>query len=377
MSATVFRFKVGRAGASMAHMEYISRHTAVLDEQAGVLMRNIPESVKEARDYRELRENLASYAWARERSEIAQYKSKAKGEVRTHYRVMASFEKDFPTEKIKQMMNEWLENKVPSARACGFIHRDTDHTHIHIWVDARQISGEKLHFGSKSYKSLDKEWNRIYSKEIGRPEKDYLDRIDRNRQIKSLNRQLSNMLEYDNQPDIARPQAKTIHQQREERNLGANHLDQERTRRNQSKTPDLIKGSQERESNSTRTAKEQRVSRAREGERVQTRDKLSDRSSSLAGERDMQNRGASREAEDSLARGKELVRATDKEMERASREYEQALAKCQELEREHAQAIERRKIEQEQEREEQEEYEYEQDYEYDYDDRDDYDEPGR
>lgn len=375
MSATFFRFKVGKLGASMAHMEYISRQTAVLDQEEGVLMRNIPDSVKEARNYRELRENLACYAWVREKSERAIYRAKAKGGVRTHYRVMASFERDVSTEKIKQMMNEWLESKVPSARACGFIHRDTDHTHIHIWVDARQINGEKLHFGSGSYKSLDKEWNRVYSKEMGRPEKEYLDRIERNKQERVLKNEMNKLLVLDENRDgeVAKKQSREIYVQREEHNTGVKEIDQERARGNQQQTSNVIERGQERESTIKAESRESRggEQRGSRGERVLPR------ASGMAGER-VEEAGrqdiGSREREAAMAPRKQIVGETNRELEEAIQSTKRTIGDFKDLEREYEQTIERL-IEQEQEREEAEAYEYERDYSYE--DRDDYDEPGR
>lgn len=420
MSATVFRFKSGTTGASMAHMEYISRQTAVLDDVVGVVMRNIPESVREARNYRELRENLACYAWAREKSEIAQYKSKTnnqtkgkgkgKKEVRTHYRVMASFEKDIDTEKIKQMMNEWLENKLPTARACGFIHRDTDHTHIHIWVDARKISGEKIHLGSASYKSLDKEWNRIYSKEMGRPEKDYLDRIERNKQERTLKKELNKLLikEQDKGNSLSQSN-RQVYVERENRNTGVKEIDKERIRGDKRQITSPVERGQEREPATNQAARASRATEPRDSRS----EGLLRRASDLARARTEELRRediAFREREATVATRQELIRTTDREMETAIQSTKQAVRECKHLEQEYEQAIERKDIareldmkkaqakdyeqdilsmdrdyeqalqqrdmEQELDREEFDAKEYEKNYGSDYD-RDDYDEPSR
>lgn len=418
MTATVFRFNPGTVGASMAHMEYISRQTAVLDDVLGVVMRNIPESVREARNYRELRENLACYAWAREKSEIAMFKSKTnnpskgkgKKEVRTHYRVMASFEKDVDTEKIKQMMNEWLENKLPTARACGFIHRDTDHTHVHIWVDARKISGEKIHLGSASYKSLDKEWNRIYSREMGRPEKEYLNRIEQNRQERAVKKALGKLFvkeqDRDNTPSQSNRQ---IYVEREIRNTGAKEIDKEGIRGDKRQIANFVERGQEREPAANQPARTSRTTEPRDSRG----EGLLRRASDLARARTEELRWediAFREREATVAKRQELVRTTDREMETAIQSTEQAVRDCKHLEqeyeqsikrkdvareldmkkpqaqdyeqdilameREYEQALQQRDMEQELDREESDAKDYEKDY-GDYDDRDDYDEPSR
>lgn len=358
MSCTVFKFTIGTTGASMAHMDYISRQTAVLDNEDGVLMRNIPESVKEARDYRELRENLACYAWAREKSEMACFKGK--GEVRTHYRVMASFEKDTPTERIKQMMDEWLEKKLPTARACGFIHRDTDHVHVHIWVDARKISGEKIHLGSASYKSLDKEWNTIYSREMGRPEHEYLDRIETNRQERILKRAMTKMLVMERDEESALEPSRRMYINREQRNMGVQRIDQETTRGNQRQVTNPIERSQTGEPAAKTTTRSQAngTERASRGELVQPRP------DSMAREGATEARSANRGIEarqTTVDRTRAGVEATNRELAKAIQDTQRTIESSKGVERAYDRAVERRVLEQK----------------HNYQNRDDYDEPSR
>jgi relaxase-like protein len=171
---TFCRFYKGGTGRSSAHMNYISRGTAVRDGEDGVLTRNIPEYVTEAEDYRELRSNLTAYAEVREEFEQMQHRSK--GECRTHFRTVLSFEHDVETEKAKEMTNEWLEKRFPNARAAAFVHRDTDHTHVHVWIDARQVDNKKIDIPPKTYRRLDEDWNRIYSREFGKDEREHTDK---------------------------------------------------------------------------------------------------------------------------------------------------------------------------------------------------------
>ncbi len=390
MSCTVFKFTIGTTGASMAHMDYISRQTAVLDNEDGVLMRNIPESVKEARDYRELRENLACYAWAREKSEIARFKDK--GQVRTHYRVMASFEKDTPTERIKQMMDEWLEKKLPTARACGFIHRDTDHVHVHIWVDARQISGEKIHLGSASYKSLDKEWNTIYSREMGRPEHEYLDRIETNRQERILKRAMTQMLVMERDEESGLEPSRKMYVNREQRNMGVQKIDQETTRGNQRQTTNLIERINEREPRTkTATRGNSRGERVQPGlinmarggitevrqqnSNVREREQQEHRPSNIEIKRDTkveQPNRATGTRETTVESTRAMVDATNRELSKAIQGTQQAVKSCEGLQRAYDQAVERGVLAQEPGREQSNDGR-----DYDYNDRDDYDEPSR
>lgn len=171
---TFCRFYRGGTGRSGVHMSYISRGTAVRDGEDGVLTRNIPEYVTDAKDYRDLRNNLTAYAEVREESEQVQHRSR--GECRTHFRTVLSFERDVETDKAKEMTNEWLEKRFPDARAAAFVHRDTDHTHVHVWIDARQENNRKIDIPPKTYRRLDEDWNRIYSREFGRDEREHTDK---------------------------------------------------------------------------------------------------------------------------------------------------------------------------------------------------------
>ena len=99
---TFIRFRRGTARTSAAHVRYITRERAVLDRDDGVLLHNMPERVYEAPDYDSLRVNLEAHAADREEDEIARHRSG--GDPRTHYRVVASFERDVDSEKALGMV---------------------------------------------------------------------------------------------------------------------------------------------------------------------------------------------------------------------------------------------------------------------------------
>jgi hypothetical protein len=156
-------------GASAAHLSYITRERAVLDREDGVLAYNLPESVTQARDYQELRVNLAAHAAVREQREVDLHRKGGwAGEARTHYRVRASFERDVSSERALAMVKEWLDKELPNARALAVVHRDTEHTHVHIWVDARQNDTRKIQLPRDRYRAMDSTWNQLYSRELGR-----------------------------------------------------------------------------------------------------------------------------------------------------------------------------------------------------------------
>lgn len=136
------------------------------EEGFGLVAQNIPGTLLLAESYEELRERLAAYAGLRE--------SEEKG--RTHYRVLLSFERDVEASVIRGMVREWLEQAFPKARALAFVHRNTGHPHVHVWLDARGIDGKKLHLSGREYRRMDEGWNRIYSRQMGRSEREHLEK---------------------------------------------------------------------------------------------------------------------------------------------------------------------------------------------------------
>lgn len=163
---------MGTPGGSSSHTLYVSRPSAVLDREDGITARNMPAEVMAATTYSELRSNLASYAWAREESEASLHRQRgSRGAARSHYRCVLSFENDLSTASIKRLVHEWLETALPLSSACAFVHRNTDHVHAHVWIDARGTDGKKLDISKREWKTLGERWSRLYLKEMARVER--------------------------------------------------------------------------------------------------------------------------------------------------------------------------------------------------------------
>lgn len=67
-----------------------------------------------------------------------------KGETRTHYMWLVSPDRDISNSILKSLVLEIIQRRWPGAVACGYIHRDTDNTHLHIWLSAETLSGKKI-----------------------------------------------------------------------------------------------------------------------------------------------------------------------------------------------------------------------------------------
>ncbi len=169
--ASYCRFTVGSEQTSVKNIRYISRKEAVLEGELGALFHNFGPAVTVAPTYRELRSNLEAFAWSRERSEKARQSAKGgAGITRSHYRCVLSFEREKETPAIKRMVRDWLQTTFPLGVAAAFIHRNTGHVHVHVWLDARGTDGKKLDFSAKQWRQIGAKWDRIYDREIRRVE---------------------------------------------------------------------------------------------------------------------------------------------------------------------------------------------------------------
>jgi hypothetical protein len=153
---SVAKFSVGRSGGGGANAEYITREKAA----EKIEFHNLKKLEAETRE--EARTNAIAYAHTREDSELAKSKNG-----RTHYRLLLTFDRKEASEKVVEESKEFLENNLPKARAIIAVHQDTDHTHAHVWIDARQIDDKKIHLGYKTFRTLDERWTEQFDKSYG------------------------------------------------------------------------------------------------------------------------------------------------------------------------------------------------------------------
>ncbi|MGH9763840.1 MAG: relaxase/mobilization nuclease domain-containing protein, partial [Blastocatellia bacterium] len=58
----------------------------------------------------------------------------------------------------------WVERNFPNSRALIAVHQNTDHTHAHINIQARNLDGRKIDLDARTYRNLDVDWARIYGR---------------------------------------------------------------------------------------------------------------------------------------------------------------------------------------------------------------------
>src|SRR5919202_1379233 len=164
------RLAVGRSGVSAAHARYITRGTATGRDRAALLTRHYPEYVRDAASYRELRDHFEEYCAQEEAYERDRPQRGGHGEPQTHYRGVLSFEGKVETEQARELAAAYLEQTFPTARALAAVHQDTEHTHVHLHLQARDVQDRKLHFAHAHYQRLDRVWAELYARAFG-PEK--------------------------------------------------------------------------------------------------------------------------------------------------------------------------------------------------------------
>jgi hypothetical protein len=96
-----------------------------------------------------------------------------KGETRTHYVWLVSPGRDISNRNFKRLILEVIRRRWPGAVVVGYIHRDTDNVHLHLWLSAETLSGKKIS-GTRAtpsgdavldkYPDLDEEVARAFSR---------------------------------------------------------------------------------------------------------------------------------------------------------------------------------------------------------------------
>ena len=158
-------FTTGTLGAAAANCQYITREPATRGDPKNVHLHNYPEYIR-GDTYDELRQNIIEYNRQMEQDELNRAR-RGGGETRTHYRIKLSFEEKVDTDKAREMAARYVRESFPKARAVVAVHQDTQHTHAHINVQARDIDGKKINLNRADYTHLDERWGSIYAHEFG------------------------------------------------------------------------------------------------------------------------------------------------------------------------------------------------------------------
>jgi hypothetical protein len=208
------KFK-GHKTASGRNVDYIMRDSACED----VSFHNLEELESESQY--ENKVNARSYVYNREEEE--------KG--RTHYRVTLSWDREEETEKAREMTHEFLQENFKDSHAVVAIHQDTEHTHAHVWIDARQENGKKIHSEKNHINELSRSWQNQYDRQYQTSyEKEFAAKREETRQYKE-DRHNGKESEKPGRAQMTSEQFR----EKDQRDAGVktNVIDQERTGNNQ------------------------------------------------------------------------------------------------------------------------------------------------
>jgi len=143
-------------GATRANAMYITRSGACEVWET----RNVPDEEHLGITREDQRGSIADY--------LCELAEEGRGQ-RRDYRAVLSFDCEVEPERAMEMAEEWIEatpfRDNPALYAC---HTNTDNLHIHVLVTARDTEGHKLDLSDREYKSFDKEWAKVYDRELER-----------------------------------------------------------------------------------------------------------------------------------------------------------------------------------------------------------------
>lgn len=182
------QFTVGNhaRGASSHYVRYIANRQAVRDGIDGVWLQGFPPLLLEV-PYVVMVEYLCDWAhWMEQEDRLRQ---RGPGEVRTHYQAIVSFEVSVSTAQAKAMVAEWMQTILPLAQAAGFLHRNTQHLHVHLWIPARQTDGRKINLSPRAFRQIDEKWNAVYCRALNRDVREHLLKKEETKRYKQLRRE--------------------------------------------------------------------------------------------------------------------------------------------------------------------------------------------
>jgi hypothetical protein len=242
MGGAFIKFDAGSVGSAADNAAYITRESAV---DGGMVLHNAPDDVAQVKDphtpegWAEQRMRLQTWAETRETEEIARHGNR-KGQPRTHYRVVLSYERNIETDEAQEDARKWLEEEFPEAKAVAVVHQDTENTHVHVWMSPRLEDGSKINISPQDFRDLTAEWDRIYERRmqekriIRRRGKRLPEKMEETRRFKQRFAELreqgaseAELQEWaeENRPDRANPPGPAVYRQRDRRRAGREELE--------------------------------------------------------------------------------------------------------------------------------------------------------
>ena len=154
MSVSVLSVGVRGAGAALA--DYITDEEASAD----ISFFNLDELKADTKF--EARTNAIAYVKTREKTEMLK-----RSNGRTHYCLILSWTGKEETEKAVKESHKFMRNALPKTKAIVSVHQNTDNTHSHILIDARQTDNKKIRLTKKGFYAIGERWTKQYDETYG------------------------------------------------------------------------------------------------------------------------------------------------------------------------------------------------------------------
>jgi hypothetical protein len=163
----VFRFTIGETRKSAANLDYITRESENCGNDKSIFIQSYPSYALAGDTFSERRRSMIEFARQQEQDELVRPR-RGSGETRTHYRAIGSFEEKVSTEQVLKLAQEFIENNFPNSCVIAVVHQDTDNSHVHFHIQARNVYGKKIHLNYRLFRNLDRAWGSAYQREHGR-----------------------------------------------------------------------------------------------------------------------------------------------------------------------------------------------------------------
>jgi hypothetical protein len=155
---------------------------------------------------------------------------------RNHQTMIFSWDRTETPEKAMQMTKEFLEEKLPDARAIYSVHTDKlGQTHTHVFIDCKLKDGSKLQIAPKTFYNFDSAWAKKFDSEYGtRYAPEFAEKSRETREWNERKAAAKERGEEFTEPkpkrygDIIKERVKENMRERESRNTGVKHHDQSR-----------------------------------------------------------------------------------------------------------------------------------------------------
>ena len=307
-----------RGSAGSANAEYITRNTAVVEQET--VYHNAPEDVQQAQSWHETRIRMQTWAELTKAEERDRHGNRP-GRARTHYRMILSYDDDdiqnVAAHEAREDAEEFLKEEFPNSQAVAVVHQDTDNTHVHVWMSARKLNGNKVHISKQDLENIHSTFGDIHERRTNiksrnvekmRETREYKRRYAELKAQGASEKELHAWAE-ENRPDRVSPPGPKVYRDREKKRVGTETLKEARRERERREhwTESSVERAERKAERRSDAAERKKKWLEREKQKLQNQNPKSH----------VSNEGRSTRSEPSAGAGAESTESGEREAERA------------------------------------------------------------